>query len=149
MSVLEKIDKFLSEVTETAPDEEKWLTQKERSKHPYALKVAMIKKRKKKGKKVNEATVEFYTNAQDRKPSDVLQVKDVPALLRAVGMGAKKISLSSEGNRQVLNKALKAGKYIYVAFDPFIEQIAGKHDILWHTNRKEFVRIWRDLVMEV
>jgi len=98
---------------------------------------------------LTEATVEFYTNAQDRKPSDILQIKDVPALLRAVGMGAKTISLESEGNRQALNKALKAGKYIYAAFNPFMEQIAGKHEILWHTNRKEFVRIWKDLVTEV
>ncbi len=35
---------------------------------------------------LTEATVEFYTHAQ-KKPSDILQVKDVPALLRAVGMG--------------------------------------------------------------
>lgn len=97
---------------------------------------------------LTEATVEFYTHAQ-KKPSDILQVKDVPALLRAVGMGAKKISLSSEGDRKALNKALKSGKYIYVAFDPFIEQIAGKHDILWHTDKKKFVKVYGDLVMEV
>ena len=96
-----------------------------------------------------EATVEFYTNAQDRKPSDILQVKDAPALLRAVGMGAKKISIESEGDRNALNKALKSGKYIYVAFNPFMEMVAGTHEILWHTNRKKFVKIWKDLVMEV
>jgi hypothetical protein len=64
-------------------------------------------------------------------------------------MGAKKISLESEGNRQALNKALRAGKYIYVAFNPFMEQMAGTHEILWHTNKKEFVRIYGDLAMEV
>jgi hypothetical protein len=98
---------------------------------------------------LTEATVEFYTNAQDRKPSDILQVKDVSGLLRAVGMGAKKISIESEGDRKALNKALKSGKYIYVAFNPFHEQITGDHQILWHTDRKKFVKIWGDLVMEV
>jgi len=97
---------------------------------------------------LNEATVEFYTHAQ-KKPSDILQVKDVPALLRAVGMGAKKISLESEGDRNVLNKALKSGKYIYVAFNPFMEQIAGKNEILWHTDKKKFVKTYGDLAMEV
>jgi hypothetical protein len=97
---------------------------------------------------INEATVEFYTHAQ-KKPSDILQVKDVPALLRAVGMGAKKISLESEGNRQVLNKALRSGKYIYAAFNPFMEQMTGKNEILWHTKKKEFVRIYGDLAKEV
>jgi hypothetical protein len=97
---------------------------------------------------ITEGTVEFYTHAQ-KKASDILKVKDVPALLRAVGMGAKKISLSSEGNRANLNKALKSGKTVFVAFDPFMEQIAGKHDVLWHTNKKEFVRIYGDLAAEV
>ena len=97
---------------------------------------------------ISEATVEFYTDAK-KKPSDILQIRDVPALLRAVGMGAKTISLESEGNRAVLNKALKTGKYIYAAFNPFMEKMAGKHDIFWHTNKKEFVRIYKDLAAEV
>jgi hypothetical protein len=97
---------------------------------------------------LNEATVEFYTHAQ-KKPSDILQIKDVPALLRAVGMGAKKISLESEGDRKALNKALKSGKYIYVAFNPFMEQISGVHQILWFTDKKKFVKTYGDLAMEV
>jgi effector-binding domain-containing protein len=97
---------------------------------------------------ISEATVEFYTHAQ-KKPSDILQIKDVPALLRAVGMGAKKISLESEGDRKALNKALKSGKYIYVAFNPFHEQMSGIHQILWFTDKKKFVKTYGDLAMEV
>ena len=100
-------------------------------------------------KYLTEATVEFYTNAQDRKPSDVLQVKDVPALLRAVGHNAKKISIESEGDRKALNKALRTGKYIYVSFNPFMENVAGTYEVLWHTNKQKFVKIWQGLVGEI
>jgi hypothetical protein len=97
---------------------------------------------------ISEATVEFYTHAQG-KPSDTLQVKDVPALLRAVGMGAKKIALGSEGDRKALNKALKLGKYIYASFDPFHQDVSGIHELLWHTNKKKFVKAFGDSAMEV
>ena len=97
---------------------------------------------------ITEATVEFYTHAQG-KPSDILQIKDVPTLLRAVGMGAKKIALGSEGDRKALNKALKAGKYIYASFDPFHQDVSGIHEILWNTNKKKFVKAFGDSAMEV
>jgi hypothetical protein len=100
---------------------------------------------------LNEGNVEFYNNPQDRKPSDILDVKDVPALLRAVGHGAKKISLESEGqrDRKALNKALKSGKTVYVAFNPFHLDIAGIYEILWHTDKKKFVKTYGDLAAEV
>lgn len=41
----------LEEVTKAAPEEEKYLTKAERMKHPYALKVTMIKMRKEKEQK--------------------------------------------------------------------------------------------------
>jgi len=102
---------------------------------------------------VNEATVEFYTNAQSR-PSDELQIKDVPDLLRSVGMAGKKtqgrhISIESEGDRKALNKALKAGKRIYAAYNPFLQDIGGVYQILWHTNKKKFVELWKGLVGEI
>ncbi len=92
--------------------------------------------------------VEFYTHAQ-KKPSDVLSVNSVPALLRAVGQGVKKISLESEGNRAALNKALKSGKTVFVAFNPFHEQVTGIRQLLWFTDKKKFVKIYGDLAMEV
>ena len=95
-----------------------------------------------------EGNVEFYTHAQ-KKPSDMLMVKNVPALLRAVGQGVKKISLESEGNRQALNKVLKSGKKIFVAFNPFHEQVTGIKQLLWHTDKKKFVKIYGDLASEV
>ena len=100
-------------------------------------------------KYLTEATVEFYENAQDRKPSDILNVQGVPALLRALGHNAKKISIESEGNRNALNKALRTGKYIYVAFNPFMVDVAGTYEVLWHTNRQKFVKIWQGLVGEI
>ena len=100
-------------------------------------------------KYLTEATVEFYTNAQDRKPDDILNVQGVPALLRALGHGAKKISIESEGDRKALNKALRTGKYIYVAFNPFMVDVAGTYEVLWHTNKQKFVKIWQGLVGEI
>jgi hypothetical protein len=95
-----------------------------------------------------EGNVEFYTHAQ-KKPSDTLSVQNVPALLRAIGQGVKKISLESEGNRSALNKALKSGKTVFVAFNPFHEQVTGIRQLLWHTDKKKFVKIYGDLAMEV
>lgn len=95
-----------------------------------------------------EGNVEFYSHAQS-KPSDTLKIKDVPSLLRAIGQGVKKISLESEGDRKALNKALKSGKKIYVAFNPFHEQVSNMKQLLWFTDKKKFVKTYGDLAMEV
>lgn len=97
---------------------------------------------------LGEGNVEFYKHAQD-KDFDKLQVNDVPSLLRAVGLGAKKISLESEGDRKALNKALKSGKTVYVAFNPFHEQVSGMNQILWFTDKKRFIKIYGDLAKEI
>lgn len=98
---------------------------------------------------LGEANVMFYNHMKPAaKTWDELNIKDVPALLRAVGSGAKKISLESEGDRNALNKALKSGKIVYVATNPWHEKVTGQTQLLWFTDQGKLVRTYLELMKE-
>ena len=98
---------------------------------------------------LGEGNVMFYNHGKSAaKTWDDLEIKDVPALMRAVGMGTKKISLESEGDRNALNKALKSGKIIYVATNPWHEKVTGQSQILWFTDRGKLVKTYLELMKE-
>ena len=102
-------------------------------------------------KYLNEGQVEWFNyGAAPADRWEILKnVKDVPSLLRAVGQGAKKISLESEGDRKALNKAIKGRKPVFVTFNPFHQDVSSVNQILWFTNRKKLVRTANDLAAEV